>query len=418
MSINRLSVLSAYAETRMAHAFLRSRADIERHQQDLWRKLSGTLAATPALAQLAGKPLSAFPVIDPAEMRAALGAWNSLGLSAEEINAGATAAENGESGEVRAGVFAGFSTGSSGKRGAFLSSSAERARYMGQSLAKLLPGSLLRRRRIGLCLRANNALYRDVSRAGPFTFQYFSLAGDPVERAREIEMFAPDIFIAPSHVLADLAQRAEAGAFAAPRFERLYYGAEPMGATERDWITQALGVRPDPIYQATEGFLGAACAHGTLHLNEDSICFEFERVGVSDRYRPVITDLRRTSQPMVRVRLDDLVQLAPPCACGSPLRAIEPIEGRVGDVWRWGDAVVFPREVESAISAELSPGVDWRVHATPASVTLFCSSGRAEAAKTALSDLLRTSGASPPINLAPFATESAPKRRRVQWADG
>lgn len=419
MSINRFSVLGAYAETRMARSFLSSRADIERHQRRLWRKLSGALAATPALKHLAGDPLSAFPPIEPAEMRARLGDWNALGLSAEEIKAGAAAAENGASGEVRHGVFAGFSTGSSGTRGAFLSSSDERARYMGQSLAKLLPGSLLRRRRIGLCLRANNALYRDVSRAGPFTFRYFRLAADPAERAREIGAFAPDIFIAPSHVLADLARRAQAGAFTAPRFERLYYGAEPMGAAERDWIAQALGARPDPIYQATEGFLGAACEHGTLHLNEDSICFEFEPLDSSDRHRPIITDLRRTSQPMVRVRSDDLVQFVKtPCACGSPFRAIAPIEGRIGDVWHWGDAVVYPREIEAAMSVALTPPVDWRARASSAGVTLQCSAERADGAKAALAALLEAAGASPPISIAPFTPDSAPKRRRVQWADG
>lgn len=417
--INRLSVLRAYADTRMAHAVSRSRADIEQRQQRLWRKLTPTIAATPALNHLAGKPLSEFPVVDPTDMRARLVDWNSLGLSDAEILAGAEAAENGASGEVRDGVFAGFSTGSSGMRGAFLSSGEERARYMGQSLAKLLPGSLLRRRRIGLCLRANNALYRDVSRAGPFTFQYFSLAGDPLERAREIEAFAPDIFIAPSHVLADLARLVEASAFAAPRLERLYYGAEPMGGAERDWIAQALGARPDPIYQATEGFLGAACKHGTLHLNEDSIAFEFERVGASDRHRPIITDLRRTSQPMVRVRLDDLVQFdEAPCACGSPLRAVAPIEGRIGDVWRWGDALVFPRDVETALSGALSAAAEWRARATPSSVTIACAAQHANAAKAALRALLEKTNASVTIETEPFEPNAAPKRRRLRWADG
>ena len=42
------------------------------------------------------------------------------------------------------------------------------------------------------------------------------------------------------------------------------WGAEPMGVLERDWIGAALGVHPDPIYQATEGFLGAACPEGVL----------------------------------------------------------------------------------------------------------------------------------------------------------
>lgn len=418
MSIRRANVLTAYLDTRIAMARLRTRADIERRQGKLWRKLAPTLTKTPALRTKAAAALNAFSIIEPAAIRARPADWNSLGLAADTIHAAAAGAEIDGTGEACAGVYAGFSTGSAGVRGVFLSSSAERARYLGQSLAKLLPAdALLRRRRIGLCLRADNALYRDVANAGPFTFRYFPLAAGADERARDIQAFAPDIFIAPSHVLAELARFATAGAFSPPAFERLFYGAEPMSAAERAWIARVLGARPDPIYQATEGFLGAACKHGTLHLNEDSIVFEFERVHSSQRYRPIITDLRRTSQPIVRVRLDDLIEfLETPCPCGSSLRAIKPIEGRVSDVWRWGDSIIFPREIEDAMAAT-PPSIEWRASASHAGVTLACEDAHAQLAHAAITALLARAGASQPINMTSlFATGDA-KRRRVRWAD-
>lgn len=414
MSLRRAPIALAYAETRLAQAMLRTRADIERRQAQLWRRLTPALAKTPALAAHAGQALSAFPVTEPRDMRAQPEAWNSLGLSATDIEAAATAAEKGESGGVRDGVSAGFSTGSEGVRGVFLSSEAERARYLGQSLAKLLPGNVLRRRRIGLCLRANNALYREVANAGPFTFRYFSLATDAAERAHEIAVFAPDIFIAPGHVLVDLAQRG-----VALRLERLFYGAEPMGEVERAWIGQALGARPDPIYQATEGFLGAACAHGTLHLNEDSIVFELEPIANSNRHRLIVTDLRRTSQPMVRVRLDDLIQLDDtPCPCNSPLRAILPVEGRLNDVWQWDGVMLFPREIEAAIASAAPPPIDWRAVGAPQGVSLSIDAAHAPAARGALAALLASAGVRSAIETAPWVETGEPKRRRVRWSHG
>jgi putative adenylate-forming enzyme len=416
VSIDRASVALAYIDTRRAQKKLRSRANIERRQARLWRDLEPALAKTPALAGLAGRPHDGFPVIEPCDMRARLEDWNSLGLNADAIHAAAEAAERGESGEVRHGVSAGFSTGSEGVRGVFLSTPKERAFYLGQSLAKLLPSDILRRRRIGLCLRANNALYRDVSKSGPFTFRYFPLGAPHEQRALQIEEFAPDIFIAPSFVLAELARLAEVRAFLPPKFERVFYGAEPMGAAERDWITRILGVRPDPIYQATEGFLGAACADGTLHLNEDSILFEFERIGHSTRHRAIITDLKRTSQPMVRVRLDDLIEFnEAPCPCGSPLRAVHPIEGRATDVWRWGDAAIFPREIEKTITEAIGPSAEWRASGSPSGVRLATTPHNAAAARDALASLLAEKSVAQTIALEPFLPIAAPKRRRVRW---
>lgn len=362
--------------------------------------------------------MSDFPVVDASDMRASPGVWNSLSLSNEQIATGANAAERGEAGEVRHGVYAGYSTGSFGKRGMFLSSRAERARYLGQSLAKLLPAPFLSRRRIGLCLRADNALYRDVANAGRFEFHFFNLTMQPEVRAAEVEAFAPDIFVAPSHILAELAAMAISGKFKPPKFERLFYGAEPMGAPERDWIANALGARPDPIYQATEGFLAAACRYGTLHLNEDSIAFEFETIGSSDRVRAIVTDLRRTSQPIVRVRLDDIIQLRnAACPCGSAMQAIEPVEGRVADIWRWGATTIFPREAEATILTSLAPSDRWRATGSPAGVCLACNAPGADKAGAMLAKMLTEAGAPRQVTVVPSMPQDTPKRRRVQWTD-
>lgn len=418
MSINRIGVATAFVQTRMAHRLLRSRAAIIRHQARLWRRLTPALARTPALSANSGESLGAFPIIDPRESRSRPEDWNALALTADEIAAGADAAERGDDGAVRPGVHAGYSTGTSGARGIFLSSKAERARYLGQSLAKLLPDPPLRRRRIGLCLRANNALYRDVANAGPFSFRFFPLETPAQDRARDIAAFAPDIFVAPSHVLAELAAMAAEGQFKAPPFERLFYGAEPMGAAERIFITDALGARPDPIYQATEGFLGAACRHGVLHLNEDSIAFEFEPIAGSDRFRPIVTDLRRTSQPIVRVRLDDIIQFRKePCPCGSAFQAIHPVEGRVSDIWRWRSVCIFPRQVDEVVSRALGPSHDWRAIASTAGVRLACNAPNASSARAALAEFLEASGAVSQVSAGPLLPERSPKRRRIRWID-
>ncbi|WP_284221618.1 hypothetical protein, partial [Brevundimonas denitrificans] len=390
MRTDRRAVLRAWLAARWSAWSLRSPADVARRQAQLWRTMAPVIARTPAISALAGRPLADFPVMSPDALRERFDAWNTLGLTRPETEAAALAAESGESGEVQPGIVAGFSTGSSGRRGLFVTSAAERGGWIGHILARLLPAdALLRPTRIALCLRADNRLYGDIGEAGPFRFLFVGLDGTAAERLERLRAFAPDVLIAPPQVLADLARRTDRPW----PLRRLFYGAEPMGEAERGWIGAALGARPDPIYQATEGFLGAACRLGTLHLNEDVLIIEREPVPGTNRFLPIITDLRRTTQPMIRVRLPDLLQPLPaPCSCGSPLTAVHPVEGRLEDLWRWPGAVICPREVETAVSAALGPEHDWRAVATPHGVTVEAAPDRVEAARSAIENLLATHG--------------------------
>lgn len=416
MTPDRKAIGRTWAATQLDRLRLRIRADVERRQKDLWRRLQPVLARTPARAAYAGRPLGEFPISTPAQVRAAFADWNTLGLDGASAMAAAQAAEEGCDGGLAGGVTAGFSTGSSGSRGLFLASPAERAAYVGHALARLLPlDAPLRTWRIALCLRADSALYRDVGGAGRVAFDFIGLDTPEDQRMARLEAFQPHVLIAPSHVLADIARRAGEGVRWPLR--RLLYGAEPMGEVERDWIGQRLGLRPDPIYQATEGFLGAACRFGTLHLNEDVLIIERDPIAGTNRFRPIVTDLRRVSQPVVRLRLDDVLEPAGPCRCGSPLFAVRGVEGRYDDLWRWGDHVIPPRDVEDALAHALGPQQDWRVTGSAKCVVIEIDPTVAPVAVGALDGVLSKVENSPAIIVAPPPIWDQPKRRRIRWSD-
>ncbi|MBL0967930.1 MAG: cell division protein FtsA [Brevundimonas sp.] len=416
-TVDRSAVLKSWIAARWSAARLRTRADIEARQARLWARMTPVLARTPAVAHLAGQPLEAFPIVSPDEVRRDFEQWNTLGLTRAEAEAAARDAETGGAGEVRPGVSAGFSSGSSGGlRGLFLSSRAERAGYLGHLIARLLPRlALIRGAKIALCLRATSSLYSDVTGAGPFHFLFLGLETPGEERIKRLAAFAPDVVIAPSHVLADLARRVETGAPWTPR--RLLQGAEPMGDAERDWIEAVLESRPTPIYQATEGFLASPCRLGTLHLNEDVLVVEREVVPGTNRFVPIITDLRRTTQPMVRVRLGDLLEPTT-CICRSPLQAIRPVEGRLEDLWRWGEVAIPPRAVDDAVCEAIGAEAEWRAVAGPGGVTVEAAPDDVTAATDAVRELLRRRGLELPVTPDGMPPEIVVKRRRVRWIDG
>lgn len=403
------AIARSWAATRLAMA--QDAQGLARRRARLWRAFRPVLGRTPALAAHVDAALDEVPVSDVAQVRADYGLWNSRGLGHAELHAAAAEAERGGRGEVRPGVVCGYSTGSAGARGLFVADEGERADYIGQILARLLPAAaLLRPMRIALMLRANSRLYSDSSGAGS-RFLHLPLETSPADAAAALERFAPTILIAPSSRLMDLAERG----LRLPCLERLFYGAEPMSEGERMWLGERLGLRPDPIYQATEGFIAAACAEGRLHLNEHSLVVELETVEGTSGHRLILTDLRRRTQPIVRVRTDDYVELDPaPCRCGYAGREIRPVMGRVADIWRYGEGAVTPNRLAAAMDAIVPPPTAWQALARRDHVELRLGEpGRSAAAASALGRALdlpvpvRPSGA-PPRN-------DGPKRR---WMAG
>lgn len=70
-----------------------------------------------------------------------------------------------------------------------------------------------------------------------------------------------------------------------------------------------------------------------LHFHEDYLIIEKKYLDeTKTRFHPIITDLKRYSQPIVRYELNDIIHELTDCPCGLKTTAIEKIEGRSDDV--------------------------------------------------------------------------------------
>ncbi|KAA8785337.1 AMP-binding protein [Paenibacillus amylolyticus] len=306
-----------------------------------------------------------FPQIDKTVMMQHFDTLNTVGITKEEALVLA-----GESEDTRnfkqssiQGVTVGLSSGTSGNRGIFLVSNREQDAWTGTVLAKLLPGGLWKPAKIAFFLRANSNLYESVKR-GKLQFQYFDLLEHVDVLVERMEEYQPTVWVAPPSMLRMLADAYIMGRLTHVP-DKIIAVAEVLDPLDRNVLERVFGQTVHQVYQCTEGFLGATCEHGTIHLNEDIVYIEKEYLDpATRRFVPVITDFSRTSQPIIRYRLNDiLTEAAERCACGSLFTAIERIEGRCDDTLYFshkyeGEAVsVFPDFISRAVIAA-SPAIE------------------------------------------------------------
>jgi putative adenylate-forming enzyme len=407
-----------------------NRAALEKWQIRRFQEFATrVLVHSPFYAPYVGLPLADYPMVDKAAMVANFDAMNTKGLRRDTILDLATRAENSRDfSDMLGGISIGLSSGTSGNRGLFAVSPEERDLYVGVALAKCLPGSLLRRRRVALLLRANNTLYEAAGDGGRISFRYFDLVRPIDELCRGLDAFRPDVVIGPPQALRLLAEaKVTQRLWIDPR--KIISSAEVLDDVDRAQIAAAFECRVDQIYQATEGFLGATCSHGTLHLNEDYIHVERHWIDrASGRFMPIVTDFTRSTQPIIRYRLDDiLVERAAPCPCGSPLTDIARIEGRFDDILALpslehdGLVPVLPDFIRDAFAHCHDSFSDYRVVQRDARhVDLFLQAGDPpaafEVARQKLAAICTRAGAAmPSLNLTgPIKRDPLRKVRRVE----
>jgi putative adenylate-forming enzyme len=363
-----LVATAAFARTRWLNARLRSRSDIEAYQRkQLGALLHRAAHDFPFYRELKASRLSDLPVMDKAKMVAQFAALNRPGLQAADVR---SALARGE--ERLAGHVIGQSTGTSGNRGYYVITEMERYRWLGTLLAKALPDALWRRHRVALALPGLSRLYRSASSGSRIVLRFFDLAMGVESWVDEFTAFDADTIVGTPKVLRRLAELGRL------RSRNVFSGAEVLDPLDREIIESACGARVREIYMATEGLFGVSCPHGTLHLAEDIVHFEWRRPGGDPTlWTPLVTDFTRRAQAMIRYRMNDLIALDPePCACGSPLQAARSIEGRHDDAfWLQGAdgrmKFVTPDVIRNAI-VDASPLVrDFRaVQTGPCSIAL------------------------------------------------
>lgn len=363
----KLEILRAWWQLRGARrAFER---DPEAHQKRLWREFqSSVLSKSPLYRDRLPAELSSFPVQQKAEFMRDFDLINTCGLALKDAMQVAVDSERSRDFEpTLKGITVGLSSGTSGNRGLFLASSRERAIWVAAVLQRIL-GWSFKKRKIAFFLRANSNLYSSVQ-SNLLAFEYFDLLQPMDEHLERIQQVQPDIVVGQPSLLVRLAQAQETGRI---RIQpaRIFSVAEVLSSEDEALISAAFDLRVDQVYQCTEGLFGQTCSHGTLHLNEDWLIVEKEWLD-DQRFIPVITDLKRESQPVVRYRMNDILH-AGTCACGSRLQAISRIEGRMDDVLELGDATVFPDFIRRAIVGAHPDISDYQViQVAPYELTLF-----------------------------------------------
>jgi len=295
----------------------------------------------------------ALPTIDKQAMMTNFGTFNTRGISRDAAMQVALRAEQSRNFAPTIGdVTVGLSSGTSGHRGIFLAAPWEQAGWAGVMLSRALH-RVQGRLRVAFFLRSNSNLYEHIGGL-LIQFRYFDLMTPLPDAIAALNTFQPQIIVGPPSLLNMLADARETGALRC-RPDRLISVAEVLEPQDHARLHTVFQVAVHQIYQCTEGLLAISCARGSLHIQEDLVVMQGEAVEDGDHLTPIITDLWRRTQPIVRYRLNDVVQLAPQlCACGSGFRVIQTIEGRSDDCCRFiaangGECIFFPDTIRRMI---------------------------------------------------------------------
>jgi phenylacetate-CoA ligase len=306
----------------------------------------------------------ALPTVDKRLMMDNFDEFNTAGLKREEAMEVALRAEKSRDfSPTLGGYTVGLSSGTSGHRGIFLAGAWEQATWAGCILSRTLHSIRPRKLRVAFFLRSNSNLYEKVGGL-LIKFRFFDLML-PIEQAVErLNEFKPHIVVGPPSLLGFLADARERGELDIEP-ERLVSVAEVLEPQDADRLREVFRAPVHQIYQCTEGLLAISCREGSLHIQEDLVVMQLEpledeRRKIQDegqpgtegrrpefeaepaegsandvlrRATPVVTDMWRTTQPIIRYRLNDVLRVSGArCACGSPFRVIEAIEGRCDDI--------------------------------------------------------------------------------------
>lgn len=298
-----------------------------------WKKFQSTLAKSPFYSELANQntALENYPLMNKQVFMEQFDRINIHGITKEAANKIAYEAETSRVFSPMIGpITVGLSSGTSGNRGLFLVDKKERAQWVAYVLDRVI-GFSLKKRSVAFFLRANSNLYDSV-KSKVLKFEFFDLLDDLQTHVSRLNALNPTILVAQPSMLLALAQEMEKGLFSIQP-EKIISVAEVLYPEDKHYLERIFGQQIHQVYQCTEGFLASTCPEGVLHFHEDYLIIEKKYLDeTKTRFHPIITDLKRYSQPIVRYELNDIIHELTDCPCGLKTTAIEKIEGRSDDV--------------------------------------------------------------------------------------
>ncbi|MCF6443737.1 CoF synthetase [Nereida sp. MMG025] len=352
--INAWEAISSFALTKRM-----SRSGLSRTRFEQWQARDVRNWLTHRVPQVGfydgtAQDLCDLPITDKATIMAQFEAFNTHQITSEQVrDAMACDCQIGA-------LTVGASSGTSGHKGYFVVSDAERYRWLGTILAKTIGDMLWQKQRVALLLPSVTTLYSAAEQTRRINLSAFDLTRDPEEWGRGLVAFNPTVIVAPPKILRLLADMKTP-----VRPVRIFAGSETLDPIDRPVIEGYFGMPLRQIYMASEGLLGVTCAHGALHLAEDSVAFEFEPV-TENLVTPLISSFRRDTQILARYRMNDLLRLSDsPCVCGSPLQVAAEVIGRVDDIFCLktpnGERFIPPDRLRNAVT-DADPSIpDYRL---------------------------------------------------------
>lgn len=319
-------ILYHYYRTLFLKQHLRSREQLIRFQKKKFDQLiEKTLIHAPFYHDYLKKPLHEWPIINKQIMGDYFDQINTAQITqAEALKIALKAEDTRDFSPLIKNIAVGLSSGTSGKRGLFLASAAERDAWAGIILAKMLPNGFKTKEKIAFFLRANSPLYTNVNKSKKIQFHFFDLLGNLDHHIHQLNTLQPTILSAPASVLKLLAQHPDLKI----NPKRVVSVAEVLEQSDEQLISQFFKQPIAQVYQCTEGLLAVSDKHSNhLVLNEEFLIIEKEWID-EQRFIPIITDLMRTTQPIIRYRLDDILVVNKEQNVFTQLSSIE---GRLGD---------------------------------------------------------------------------------------
>lgn len=360
------------------------------HQNRMWKRFrKRTLARSPLYASQSEGVIADFPVQGKAEFMRDFDLINTRGVKLDEAMTVAMDAERSRDFDpLVSGITVGLSSGTSGNRGVFLVSEKERAYWVAMVLQRILKFSL-KRRKVAFFLRANSKLYTSVQ-SKLIQFGFFDLLEPLAQHIVRLNQFQPDVIVGQPSLLMMLVEAHRTGQLNIEP-SRVISVAEVLSPEDRKAIEACFSVNIQQVYQCNEGMFGQSCEYGNLHLNEDGLIIEKEWLD-SKRFSPIITDMRRRVQPVVRYKMNDILHVTE-CTCGSKMIAISQIEGRTDDVLEFPNKrILFPDFIRRAVIGAHPDIANYQIiQESPAKLALFVSPAvHWEIASKELSELLQS----------------------------
>lgn len=339
----KLKVLLNLLEIRIQKRIYRNA--ISALQNKRWKRFNSTLLLSPYYKELVERntPFLNYPIMDKKLFMENFNKINTQDIDLKNaLDIAVKSEKSRDFSPMIKDVTIGLSSGTSGNKGVFLATKSERAQWVAAVLDRVI-GFSFKNRNVAFFLRANSNLYNSV-KSKTLRFEFFDLYDSFENHITRLNKLNPTILVAQPSMLLVLSE-AVVNQKLNIQPQKIISVAEVLYPEDRKILEDTFKQIIHQVYQCTEGFLASTCSHGTLHFNEDFLIIEKKYLDEScTRFHPIITDLLRFSQPIVRYELNDIIHEKKNCECGQNTLAIEKIEGRSDDV------LFFQNEDEKNIS--------------------------------------------------------------------